>query len=271
MERQKGALSVGHWYNRRRMIWPLGAYPERARDIERVDSHDVTDEELNAFFDFSDAVARHLGGHSVILRFLASAARAWNGPITVLDLGCGRGGLSRSIVDWARRRGLEVKVHGADRYGRLVHLARDHHRGISDLTFETRDLKDPFYLQAQQFDYVVSAHAMHREPDDRTVAFLKTANRQARRGMIVVDWLRDARAACYLAALARFSKDETVREDIRLAVRRGFLSKEADALRQEAGLDFAKTHVHLGYRFSIGGERALVMGTELSPVAGLAT
>lgn len=252
------------------MTWTFGSLRERSRAIERVDRHDVTDEQLNALFDFSDGVARWLRGYAPVLGFLRQAAGRWNGPVSILDLGCGRGALSRAIVEWAHARRLDVKVNGADRYGRVVHLARDRHKGVADLTFDTRDLNDPLYLQAQQFDYVVSAYALHREPDDRTQLFLKTANRLARRGVIVVDWLRDARAAFYLSRLARFSKDAVMSEEASLAVARGFTRREADQLRNDAGLDFAEVRAHVGYRFSIAGERALVLRTELSPNVGLA-
>lgn len=253
------------------MPLPFAAYAERARVVERVDSHDVTDDELNAVFDFSDAVARFPGGHSVILGFLARASRRWLGPVSILDLGCGRGALSRAIIDWSRARGLDVKVHGSDKYGRVVAMARDRHRGAADLTFETRDLNDPFFLSAQQFDYVVSAQALHREPDERTALFLKTANRQAKRGLIVLDWMRDARAAFYLSTLARACKEPLVRKEARLAVQRGFTTEEAEKLKAAVGLDFARVRRHFGYRFSIEGERGLVMGTGLAPIPELAT
>ena len=252
------------------MNWTFGSLRERSRLIERIDRHDVTDDQLNALFDFSDGVARRLRGFSPVLSFLRGAAGRWNGPVSILDLGCGRGALSRAIVDWAHRRRLDVKVNGADRYGRVIHLARDRHKGIADLTFDTRDLNDPLYLQAQQFDYVVSAYALHREPDDRTQLFLKTANRLARRGVIVVDWMRDARAAFFLSRLAKFSAEPVVAEEVSLAVARSFTRREAVKLRTEAGLDFAEVRTHVGYRFSIAGERALVLGTELSPNVGLA-
>ena len=40
---------------------------------------------------------------------------------------------------------------------------------------------------------------LHREPNDRTALFLKIANRMAKRGLICVDWIRDARPAFALA------------------------------------------------------------------------
>jgi SAM-dependent methyltransferase len=252
------------------MAWPFPDYAQRARHLERVDSHDITDEELNAVFDFSDAVGRYLGGHAVVLGFLTRASRLWNGPVTVLDLGCGRGALARAIVDWAHNHRLDVKVHGCDKYGRIVDMARERQRGVNDLTFETRDLSDPFFLQARQFDYVVGLNSLHRESDERAALYLKSANRLAKRGLMIVDWLRDPRAAFYLATLARFCRETTVRDEMRLAVKRGFTMEEAERLKATVGLEFAGVRMHFGYRFSIAGERGLVSAPLMSPMTGLA-
>ncbi|MBV9080888.1 MAG: methyltransferase domain-containing protein [Elusimicrobia bacterium] len=246
--------------------------PRRSAEIERLDSHDATDAELDQILDFHHLVGRATGGYSIVVRFLRAAiARSTesSAPVSVLDLGCGRGDLARAIAEWGHLRGVEIRVHGTDKYGRLIQMARARHKRSADLTFETRDLNDPFFLQAQQFDFVVSEMALHREDDARTALFLKTANRLARRGLIIVDWMRDRRALMWVGMLARLGRPEIVRRDARTAVERGFSLEEADKLRESAGLEFAAVRAHVGYRFSISGERALALRPALSPVTGL--
>jgi SAM-dependent methyltransferase len=252
------------------MIWPIGRLPHRSSVIERLDAHDVPDGDLTRLLDFNDTVARWTGGRRIILNFLERASERWAGPVTVLDLSCGRGDLSRAIALWARSASLEVRVHGVERYGRLVQMARDRQRNLPELTFEPRDLNDPFFLQAQQFDYVVSEMGLHREPNDRTALFLKIANRMAKRGLICVDWIRDARPAIALGLLGRLWKSDVVAHDARVAVERGFRYREAEALRKGAGLNYARLRRHVGYRFSLSGERGLVMDPAFTPVTGLA-
>src|SRR5687767_8497352 len=135
------------------MIWPLGRLPQRSTALERLDAHDVTDAELEHLLEFHDAVSRWTLGRRIVLGFLAGASRRWTGPVSILDMACGRGDLGRSIVTWARVANVEVRVHGVDRYGRAIQMARERQRPYPELTFETRDLTDPFFLQAQQFDY----------------------------------------------------------------------------------------------------------------------
>lgn len=253
------------------MRWPLGHLPRRSTALERIDSHDISDADLSRVFDFQDSVSRYTGGRSITLDFLSRASRAWTGPVTVLDMSCGRGDVGRSIAKWARARGVEIRVHGVDRYGRVIQMAREAQRKYPELTFEVRDLNDPFFLQAQQFDYAVSEMGLHRERDDRAALFLKTANRMARRGLIAVDWIRDPRPAFALERLAPLWKCEAVTHDARVAVERGFRYREAQALRRAAGLDFATLRRHLGYRFSVSGERGIVIDPAYSPVTGLAT
>jgi SAM-dependent methyltransferase len=249
------------------MSLAIGKCRVRSKETLRIDDPNA---DLSAICRFSDLVDRYLGARTIALDFLAGASTRWNGPVSILDLGCAQGSLSRALVNWGRSHGQDVRVHGSDPNPRLIHMAREANRDMTDLTFECRTLDDPFYLQAQQFDYVISTGGFHRQPDERTELFLKTANRLAKRGVIVIDWLRDARARFYLSTLARFAGDLSVREEMALSIMKGFSIKEADALRDAAGLGFAQTRTHMGYRFSIGGERALVVGRQLAPGIGLA-
>ena len=252
------------------MMWPIGRLPQRSNVIERLDDPGVSDADLSRLFDFHDTVARWTGGRQIVLGFLKDAAERWSGPVTILDLSCGRGDLSRSIVLWGRAANVEVRVHGVERHARLVQMARERQRNLSEITFEARNLNDPFFLQAQQFDYVVSEMGLHREPNDRTALFLKIANRMAKRGLVCVDWIRDARPAFVLEFLAGAWKSEAVKHDARVAVERGFRYREAEALRKGAGLNYARLKRHVGYRFSLFGERGLVMDPAFTPVTGLA-
>src|SRR5262245_51117350 len=105
------------------MIWPLGHLPRRSTFLERLDSPDIDDAELSSLFDFHDSISRWTGGRSIVLDFLAQASRAWAGPVTILDMSCGRGDLSRSIVKWARRKDVEIRVHGVDHLSRAIQMA----------------------------------------------------------------------------------------------------------------------------------------------------
>jgi len=252
------------------MIWPLGRLPQRSTALERIDSADVTDVELSALLDFHDTFSRWTFGRGVVLGFLGDASRRWTGPITILDMACGRGDLSRSVARWAKAAGADVRIHGVDRSAGVIQMAREHNRAFREITFETRDLNDPFFLQAQQFDYVVSERGLHREGDDRTALFLKIANRMAKRGLVVTDWIRDARPAFIAETVARFWKNDAVTHDARVSIERGFRYREAQALRKAAGLDFARLSRHVGYRFSVAGERGLAIDRAFAPVTGLA-
>lgn len=248
-----------------------GQLPRRSTVIEFLESPDLPATDLAHVLDFHAAVSRWTGGRSIIRNFLSASSPRTAGPLTVMEMGCGRGDLSRAIVQWARRSGVEVKVHGVDRCAHLIALAREWNRAYPEITFERRELEDPFFLQAQQFDFVVSESALHREPDGRTALFLKTANRMARRGIIAVDWIRDPRPLLVMEGLGRLFGAEAVRHDAPLAIERGFQKRDAELLRTSAGLDFARVGVHFGYRFSISGERGLARHQALVPLTGLAT
>jgi SAM-dependent methyltransferase len=205
-----------------------------------------------------------------ITAFLHAGCRRWAGGVTVLDLGCGTGALSIAVAKWAAREKLDVRIHGTDSNPALVELARENGRRWPGMTFEARSLSDPFFLRAQQFDYVVSAYALHRQNGADAATFLKVANRQAKIGFVVCDWMRDVRAGLFHPLLASLVGGQVAGDAMSVAVKRGFSVDEINALREEAGLDGSVAKPHFGLRFTIEAERALVLDPRLAPDIGLA-
>jgi SAM-dependent methyltransferase len=254
------------------MVFNWGRCAKRSGAVEMLESHGVSDADLSRLYDYIEGPVGRWGSHRVILSFLRSCARRWEAgaAITILDLRCGRGGLARSIADWARSHKVDIRLLAVDKCSRIIHLARNRQRSYPEIVFDVRDLTDPAFLQAQQFDYVVSDSSLHRESDERALLLLKTMNRLAKRGIIAVDWVRDVRALALVGPLAGLYKNEAVSHDARLAIERGFTPKELRKLAKAAGVEYAAVRRQWGFRFSIEGERALVMSAEASPLRGLA-
>jgi 2-polyprenyl-3-methyl-5-hydroxy-6-metoxy-1,4-benzoquinol methylase len=176
-----------------------------------------------------------------------------------------------SIVRWAKSKGFEVRILAVDECPSVINLARDHYGSVSEITFDVRFLTDPRFLEAQQFDYVISSSMLHTLEGPAAVRALKTANLLARRGIVFSDWMRDIRAWLWMQALARFWGDDFVIHDGLLAIRKGFTVTELRHLTHEAQLEYLEIRRHLGYRFSVAGERALVLSRKAASVPGLAS
>ena len=255
------------------MIWNRGSFAQRSTMKEPIDDPNISDRDLNRLFDFHAFCGRRLGGDKIILERFEDWAERWmpQAPITILELHCGRGDLSRAIVRWARRNNIDVQLLGVDFSERAIHLAREHHHGFKELVFETKNPKDSFFFHAQQFDYVISSLALHRaDGDDAVIAQLKTMNLLAKRGVIVCDWLRDPRAVAWMGFAGKFFRNAAVSAEISAAIHRGFTVDEIASLAEKAGLNYARVQKHFGYRFSLSGERGVVLSPQLNPWARFA-
>lgn len=213
-----------------------------------------------------------MGGNQIVLGFLSEFSENWlpGVPVTVLDLRCGRGDLSWAIVKWARQKKFDVQILAVDHSQAVIEMARQYHPKCQELVFDVRQLNDPSFLQAQQFDYVICSLGLHHEDDVQAVGFLKMVNRLAKRGVIICDWLRDMRAWAYVSVLSRLWREPAVQHDAPLFVRKGFTPKEVRHLAKKAEVDYLRVRDHFGYRFSLAGERALVLAKEMRPIRGLA-
>lgn len=238
-----------------------------------MESPSTSDDDLTELFDYADVLGKITGEYRALQHFMQSCSTNWvkGMTVSVLDLRCGRGEASRHLVRWARKKGWDLRILAVDSFGRIVQMARERQQGYPEISFDVRDLNDSRFLQAQQFDYVISSMSLHHEPDDRVRLMLKTANRLARRGIFIMDWLRDIRVRWAIAWLASLYKSETLSHDAPLAIEKGFSMKELVKLAKDLGLDYAVIRRHFGYRFSLSGERGLVVDPQLAstPLAGL--
>src|SRR5512142_1615069 len=65
-----------------------------------------------------------LGGTRALTRHLFPRLLLHNGPVTVLDVGTGGGGLPLLLVSWARRLNLPLRVLAIDWSGRNLRAGR---------------------------------------------------------------------------------------------------------------------------------------------------
>lgn len=93
--------------------------------------------------------------------------------MSVLDVGCGTGAITAGI---AKAVGPGGRVVGADRDESLLQLAREQHRDLENLRFESRDVLALDYEQC--FDVVTSARAVQWMTDPAAaIACMKRAAR----------------------------------------------------------------------------------------------
>lgn len=251
----------------------FGPCARRSTALEPIEDPTLPEEELKELLSFIDVLSHWTGGNQITLDFLKACSSRWlpGDTISILEVGCLKGDLARSMVDWARAKKFDVRVLAIEHDQRFIHLAKAESLGYPEITFDVRTFTDKLFLQGQQFDYVISAQAVHRESGTVVRAMLKKINFLAKRGVLVSDWMRDVRALLWVSAFSWITRNEAIRRGAQLAIKKGFTVDEMKKMGDEAGLRFATVQRNFGYRFSLLGERALVSSPKLVPIAGLAT
>jgi ubiquinone/menaquinone biosynthesis C-methylase UbiE len=115
----------------------------------------------------------------------------------------------------------------------------------------------------RSFDYALTAMFLHHLDDDAAVHVLREMNRISARGIIVADLLRHRRAYAWISLFTEFA-DPMVKHDARVSVAQAFTKREVCALRDRAGISYARYHRHFAHRFVLAGEKRQLGEADLS-------
>lgn len=165
-------------------------FSRRSAVPEWLDTAAPTRAERTAYFESLAWFNRAMLGHQPVLRWLKAATRGApaDGPLTLLDVGCGYGDLLRAIRAWSARRGLPLRLIGVDVEADTIAIARDATAagdGIDYLVADVFNLKPTVKI-----DFIVSSLVAHHLDDARLAAFLRWMDTVARRGWLIADLQR---------------------------------------------------------------------------------
>ncbi len=168
--------------------------------------------------------------------------------VTILDVATGGADIPLTLVQWGRRRGIEVQVEAIDLREEVVEIAREftaHEPAVRVSQGDALSMDTP----DGSFDFVISSLTLHHLSPEEAVRFLSSAYRICRRGLIMNDldrsWL--AWAATTLVARTLFSSFEA-RHDGPLSVLRAYRSDELKRLAEEAKLDRFRVESRFPFR-----------------------
>ena len=191
---------------------------------------------LNAWFGGTRAVVQELEPF-----FERSGRETGNGKRetwTLLDIGTGLGDIPRAAVAAARRHGVELTPMGMDVSRTAARLARA--GGLAVIVADGSWLP----LGPRSVDVIVASQVLHHVPRAVAVRWIATFDRVARRVVVLAD-LRRSRAAMagVWAASVGLAMSGVTRHDAVVSLKRGYTTRELDAMLQEAGVRTAA-----GYR-----------------------
>jgi 2-polyprenyl-3-methyl-5-hydroxy-6-metoxy-1,4-benzoquinol methylase len=181
-----------------------------------------------------DTMNRWLTGwRGIYRRMIAPSLSRHGGPATLLDVGCGGGGLVADLCRWASSDGYVLRGVGIDPDARAIAFARD--SNVSPpVSFQCRSLEDAGELGGP-FDFVVCNHVLHHLPGTEVPSFLVAMARLSSRLAIVEDTCRSRLAYLLFPVCTRpLFRDSFIVEDGRRSIRRAFRTRELRELAPES-------------------------------------
>src|SRR2546423_6616009 len=228
----------------------------RHRTAERMDEEDVDRRDLGRSLRFLRRINRLLGYTRTTLRYFKRFSRSWKPGerIDVLDVGTGSADIPRAIIRWGLRRGFDIHAVGVDRHAGVVAEAAGAAGEFRDRLRIVRADALALPFADGSFDYAITQTFLHHLDDEAVVAVLASMGRVARRGVVAADLLRCRRAYVGVKLISALA-NPVVKHDGPASVAQAFTRGEVLALRDRAGLGFARFSRHMGYRFVLAGEK----------------
>lgn len=198
------------------------------RATERMDDPGCDREKLErTYAQFRVINAVVAGWRATYRRHLRPVLRR-DRPTTALDIGCGGGDVSRSLLRWARRDGFDLRITGIDPDPRAHAWAR-RQPPTPGLTFR-RALSSELAQRGERVDVVVSNHLLHHLDGSQFEELLADSEQLATARVIHSDISRSAVAyALFSVGTWPLFPGSFIREDGLVSIRRSYTPGELRA------------------------------------------
>ena len=219
-----------------------------------MDAPDADPRLVNQSLRFLRRVNGLLGYTRATLWHLERFSRSWRPGerVRIIDFATGSGDVPRAILRWAERREFDVRVVGVDLHAASARAALAAAPDPRLRIVRADVLRLPF--GDGSFDYATTSLFLHHLDDADAVRVLAAMARVARRGIVAGDLLRRRRAYAWIRLLSLFA-NPMVKHDGPASVAQAFTREEVLALRDAAGVGFARYHEHFGHRFVLAGQK----------------
>lgn len=198
-----------------------------------------------------------------LTRLLRCFLRSWIVPgrvYRILDLSTGDGDAARTMVLWARKHRISVKIDAVDSRAALLEIARRRNADCPEITFIQAATAE--YCGGECYDLVCSMNTLHNFSEQDAARLLRHACELSHDKVLVADLDRTmpALTAVYVAATTVFHGAISTNV-ARRSLRKSFSFSELDDLARRAGWQ------HFGHeRFLPASQAVWICKCEVQPI-----
>ncbi len=211
-------------------------FSHRSSDKEIMDDLHCSGEELNRSLKEIENINHWLGGDAITLNGLSKVINNQaRDTVSIVDLGCGSGGMLKVVNNWAKKNHLIVELFGIDANPNVIKFARYNYED-GNIKFQTLDILSEEFKN-QSYDIILCTLLLHHFTSENLITVVKQLKKQARMAVIMNDLQRHPIAYYSIKWLTwLFSRSEMVKFDAPLSVKRGFTRKELIEILNKAGI-----------------------------------
>ena len=170
------------------------------------------------------------------LNAVADSRAALDGPLRILDAGCGYGDGLRRIEQWAEQRRIDVELTGLDLNTDATAIAAEASGTASRIQWVTADVLA--YAPQRMPHLVVSSLFTHHLSEPQIVQFLQWMETHAELGWFISDLSRAAVPYYFFRAFSKLMRLHSfVQYDGPVSIARSFVQADWKRMCAAAGLD----------------------------------
>ena len=215
----------------------LPDFSQRSTETEIMDSMITSFSEFDVCLRHIEIVNRFTLGYRPVLLWLKKVlpAVSCGSPLSIIDIGCGRGEMLRQIWRWAKERKINVDLTGIDINPWSTASAEKSTPEDMGIRYKTSDI---FEVNAtEKADFIISTHFTHHLENDELIRFLQWMDNHALQGWFINDLHRHKAPYLFIKyILSIVPINKMSRNDGPLSVARAFTADEWRQILQRAGI-----------------------------------
>jgi hypothetical protein len=208
------------------MLQTLHSLRKRTTESELMDDPRCDEEDLLATLSQFSSLNRFLARYrSILKKYVVEDMQSKNLlHATILDMGSGGGDINNWLVDFARKKKLDLRIIACDSDPRVCAFAQKQNRFLNQIDVRCVDLLE--FTPEEPVDYVFANHFLHHLNDDEIELLMDKWHPFVRQKLIFSDLKRSIFSYYSYKVFSLMYRNSFVRHDGLISIKRGFTNKD---------------------------------------------